>query len=329
MAFPLMDDGTGGPGRSRGDGALPPHPYTPECPHCQLLRLPPVGASPIALDPFSGMIGVELDGRYRLEAPLAHGAMAGVYRATQLRTGDQVAIKVLSYSDDDPVALRRFRREAEITSSLRHPNIVAVLDFGSTPEGIYFIVMELLEGEVLAALLRERERLDAALTLHITLQCVAALATVHDAGIIHRDLKPTNVFLSGEPPCVKLLDFGMSKLDESQSALTGKSAILGSMGYMSPEQAAGRSSEVDRRSDVYALAALTYRMLTGRAPFTGKSLGEICEAVIKGELVPPSRLTPLPAAVDGVLCKALAKRPDDRHPDMQAFGRELQAAFAR
>jgi serine/threonine-protein kinase len=291
------------------------------------VRLPPVGASPLGAH--DALVGHELGGRYRIEGPVGQGAMGGVYAATRLKDGARVAVKVLTYGDDDPVALRRFRREIEVCTRLKHPNLVAVTDFGATDDGIYFLVMELLEGEPLATLLANGRRLAPPLVRRIAAQCVSALEAVHAAGIVHRDLKPTNVFVTGggEHPTVKILDFGLSKLGEAQTALTGKSAVLGALGYLSPEQASGRSAEVDDRADVYGLAAVVYRMLTGRAPFVGGSLAEICDRVIHADPPPPSSLAPLPPGVDAVLLRALAKRPEDRHPDVTAFGEDLTGAL--
>ena len=305
----------------------PPHP--PADPLENLLGerdMPPAGATP-----FSVGEDMVLDGKYRLDRELGRGAMGVLYRALDLRKGEQVAVKVLHWWEENPVALRRFRREAEIASRLDHPNVVTLRDFGRTSENIYYTVMELLEGEDLATRLRGDKRFDdLAVVNSIVQQCASALQAVHDAGVVHRDLKPSNVYLNeeGGPPKVKLIDFGISKLLDAESSLTGRGTVLGGMGYMSPEQALGRAASVDHRADVYALAAITYRMLTGSPPFVETTLTDMVDAIARAAPRPPSELRQLPEAVDRVVLKSLGKTPDTRHATVKSFAEELETALA-
>lgn len=311
------------------------HPYTPECPHCQLQRalpgfsnskLPPVGSAPFA-------IGEEMlfGGRYALEQQLSMGGTGVVYRARDRQTNTDVAVKVLHWWDDDPTTLHRFRLEAELVRRVAHPNIVRVLDFGQTNDGDYYIVLELLEGEDLGTLLRRERRIDDVdVFLDMIGQCASALASVHAQNIVHRDLKPMNVFVCGtaRQPLIKLLDFGMSKLLDDAECVTSNHTIIGAMGYMSPEQALGRSSEVNMRADVYALGALAYRMLTGRPPFQASNLSELTQQVVKSIPRPPSELRAMPPQVDTALLRALSKQPDKRPATAVELSNQLKAAFA-
>ncbi len=273
--------------------------------------LPPVGETPFA-------VGAEqvLRGRYRIEERLRSGASGAVYRGSDVRTGRPVAIKIFQWWDDDPTSMHRFRREADVIRRLAHPHIVQLLDFGQTEDEVLFLVLELLEGEDLAQVLyRVGPLRDFAALTSMVAQLASALDAVHAKGIVHRDLKPTNVFVRGYPetPLVKLLDFGMSKLLDGASSVTGNNQIMGSMGYMSPEQVLGRSADVDPRADLYSLAAIVYRMLTGQAPFPHKTLAALSDAVLTDVPAPPSSLQPLPAAIDAVFARALAKSPEARY----------------
>ena len=242
--------------------------------------------------------------------------------------GKHVAVKVLldAAAGGDEM-LQRFRREAEIASRLGHPNIVEVLDFNTLPTGQPYIVLEYLQGETLAARLASgRLQLDEALA--ITRQIGSALQAAHRAGVVHRDLKPDNVFLCTPeedlPTKVKVLDFGISKIRGSQSLRTQDAILMGTPQYMSPEQATGKNTTVDARTDVFALGAIVYEMLGGQPAFAGGSLAEVVYRVVHGEPTPLRELAPaLPDNVLAAVERALQKDPDARPQDVGAFILEL------
>ena len=260
---------------------------------------------------------------YRITSPLGVGGMGSVFAAEHLRLpGKRVAIKVLHTTMATAEILARFRREAEIASRIGHPNIVEVLDFNTLPTGEPFLVMELLSGESLAARLR-RGRPPEKATLDIARQIGSALDAAHRMEVVHRDLKPDNVFLcprdvDGElRDHVKVLDFGISKIRNSATVLTQDAAILGTPFYMSPEQASGKNQEIDGRTDIFALGAIVFEMLTGVTAFPGDSIPAVIFQVVFQPH--PSILSLAPtvnprvvAAVD----RALAKNPAERFATM-------------
>jgi serine/threonine-protein kinase len=252
-----------------------------------------------------------------------------VWRARHLRLPDkQVAVKFLLNEDNNAELLARFRREAEVTSKLGHPNIVGVMDFNVLPSGMPYIVLEYLEGESLTARI-ERGPVPLQEALAITRQIASALHAAHKIGVVHRDLKPDNVFLVPSESggvVAKVLDFGISKMRDNVSVKTQESTILGTPQYMSPEQANGKSSEVDARSDLWALGTIVYEMLTGHAAFQGESMTTLLVAVL---VTPSPSLRGQPGVPDHVadaLDRALAKDPADRQPDVPSFIAELTGA---
>lgn len=256
---------------------------------------------------------------YRLEALIGRGGMGEVYAASHLRLpGKQVAIKFLHPEVSDADILARFRREAEIASRLGHPNIVTVLDFNSLPDGTPYLVLEYLVGETLADALA-RGPLALERTFTIARQVGSALAAAHRAGVVHRDLKPHNIFLVpteiegriGET--AKVLDFGISKIRGSQTVKTQDSALLGTPQYMAPEQAMGQHDSVDGRTDIFALGAILYEMLTGQAAFGGASIPEVVFKVVYE--APPPLATHAPGVPPHVIAaveRAMAKKADER-----------------
>jgi serine/threonine-protein kinase len=258
-------------------------------------------------------------GAYQIVAPLGAGGMGEVYRATDLRLGRDVAVKVVSARlMGDPDALARLEREARTVAALSHPNIVALYDFGRE-HGIVFAVMELLEGEPLERSLAT-ERLSWRRALEIGVSVADALASAHAKGLVHRDLKPANIFIT-QDGLVKLLDFGLAKQDPFRStsqtagstspAETEPGAILGTIAYMSPEQVRGESA--DHRTDIFSLGCVLYEMLTRRRPFPGATPAETLAAILRdqpSELAAPDRQMPL--RVDGVVRRCLEKNPDQR-----------------
>ncbi len=264
---------------------------------------------------------------YLVERELGRGGMGVVYLALEERLGRRVALKVLLPSlSADPAFRARFEREARIAASLEHPHVVPVYDFGTAGESL-FIAMRYVPGHDLATELRGGRALEPERVARIVADVASALDAAHHAGLVHRDVKPANVLLTGQgdDEHAYLSDFGLTREAASESGLTGTGEWLGTIDYAAPEQfSLGR---VDARTDVYALACLAFHGLVGRVPYGGGT-----PATIHGHLnvEPPTasdQVTGLPAQVDAVLARGLAKSPDDRHPSAGDFARDLTAAI--
>jgi serine/threonine-protein kinase len=270
--------------------------------------------------------GRTLRDTYALGALLGSGGMGEVYKATHLRTQREVAVKLLhAHFVDDAHVLSRFRREAEITGRLGSAHIVQVLDVDED-EGQPFLVLELLQGESLAARLKANGRVSLEQTIDIVDQIASALDLAHAAGVVHRDLKPENVFLCDAT--AKLLDFGVSKI--RGSAITQDVAVLGTPDYMSPEQAAGGALEVEASSDVFSLGGMVYTMLTAQRPFVADTVPGLLRAICDREPTPiGDHVRDLPPEVIAVVGKAMAKSPTDRFATAGDFARELRGAAGR
>ncbi len=276
---------------------------------------------PAAADVTALREGVLVADKYRLVVPRGEGAMGSVWSAVHITLGSQVAIKFLHgsvASSSEPRA--RFEREAKLAARLgeasRH--ITRVMDHGVTAEGTPFLVMEPLKGEGLDRRLKRDRRLPMALIAKITSHLCRALNVAHGAGVVHRDLKPANVFLCESQDesdvFVKLLDFGVAKatLENEENQTTRAGALIGTPNYMSPEQIVGDSA-VDSRSDLWAVAAIVYRMAVGRAPFGSGALSELAMRIVSTEPPTPTQLAPdLPQEFDLWVKKGLAKKPDQR-----------------
>ena len=277
-------------------------------------------------EPAQGQI---IAGKYRIESLIGHGGMGSVWRARHESLDMPVAIKFMgAHTAGDVEARQRFEREARALASLRTPNIVQVLDHGIDDDAPY-IVMELLEGEDLSARMAARRRLPLDEVSRILSQTARALRRAHEAGITHRDLKPSNVFLAqvdGEE-VVKVLDFGVAKLAAVGALgdqLTKVGTLLGSPGYMSPEQARGK--DVDFRSDLWALAVIVFRAVTGVKPFAGDSIAElVIKLCIDPRPVATRIAADLPPEVDRFFEKAFAAEPQDRFQSAV----EMATAFAQ
>jgi len=258
-------------------------------------------------------------GAYHIVSPLGAGGMGEVYRATDTRLGRDVAVKVVSGRlMDDPNALARLEREARTVAALSHPNIVALYDFGRE-NGIVFAVMELLEGESLERHLAS-EHTSWRRALEIAVSVADGLGSAHGKGLVHRDLKPANIFITRDG-LIKLLDFGLAKEDPFRStsqtgsgigaAETEPGAILGTVGYMSPEQV--RGERADHRTDLFSLGCVLYEMLTRRRPFRGETPAETLAAILRDQ---PSALAAgdrqIPPRVETVVRRCLEKNPDHR-----------------
>jgi serine/threonine protein kinase len=282
-------------------------------------------------EPGAALVGAVLANSYEITRLIGQGGMGTVYEGRQMRLGQRVAIKVMSADlSANREALARFRREAEVTSQIRHPHIVHVYDFGSTRTGQPFLVMEYLDGEDLDHRIARLGRLSVGPAVHIVKQTAAALAATHSKGIVHRDLKPANIFLlelEGEAEFVKIVDFGISKVKAATTKLTRSSVVMGTPDYMSPEQARGKVDEIDHRTDQWALAAITYEMLCGRAPFAGEDVASVLYQVTREEPQPLSaRVRGVPLELERAVGRALSKRASDRYPSITAFSRALEEA---
>ncbi|MBK8480044.1 MAG: phosphate/phosphite/phosphonate ABC transporter substrate-binding protein [Proteobacteria bacterium] len=274
-----------------------------------------------------------LDEKYRLGRLLGEGGMGAVYEAEHTGLGTRVAVKLLNENFvADPRAILRFRREARAAAAIRHENIVAVYDTGTTSQGVPFLVMELLDGESLSAFLRRERATQPTVAAAVTCQLLAGLAAAHASGVIHRDLKPGNILLARMPNglrVVKILDFGISKFhtDALATDLTAQGAVVGTPRFMSPEQARGEA-DIDARADLYAVGVLLYRMVTGRLPFGGATQPEVLAAIVNGNLVAPRQLRPsIPEALEHVILKALAGDRAQRYQTAGEFLAELQRAM--
>ncbi len=272
---------------------------------------PPLGPD----DGGERLVGRVLAGRYRIERMLGAGGMGTVYRARHVHMRKTVAVKVLHREMTHlPEVVARFEREAVAAANIEHPNVAAATDFGRLENDSFYLVLEYIEGQSLTERLDREGVFPPPLALHIVRQIADALATAHAAGVVHRDLKPDNVMLverDGDPGFVKVLDFGIAKVDMTggdQQALTKLGSIFGTPDYMAPEQAAGRA--VDGRADLYALGIMLYQMLVGRTPFQDDDM----VVVLTRQLTAPPE--PLPDDIDpalqAIVARLLAKSPDDR-----------------
>jgi serine/threonine protein kinase len=246
-------------------------------------------------------------GRYRLVERIGGGVNTHVFAAYDEGFDRTVALKFMAAEmQDEREARERFYREARITASLRHPNIVSVLDIGEDV-GRPFIVMELLKGQPLGDHLRATAAADVKTIVELIIQLYEGLQTAHAQGAIHRDVKPSNCFVQ-DNGVLKILDFGLARLHAS--TLTAGGTVMGTPAYMSPEQAEGR--QVDERSDIFSAAGVSYFMLSGRAPFEGPDLPRTILALLHDDPAPITEVA-VPGALWDVLSKAFAKSPDNRY----------------
>ena len=269
-------------------------------------------------------------GRYALRRRIGKGGMGEVWAAWHRGLEREVALKILRLSEEtDELAAARFEREVRLSSGLTHPNTVRVFDSGTTDDGLLYYAMELLEGMSLGELVKDRGAMPAAHAVYMVTQAARALAEAHDAGIVHRDVKPENLFVTsagGEGDFVKVLDFGIARAaSEGAHQLTQTGAVAGTPATMSPEVIIG--GEATPASDVYGLGAVLYFTLTGRHPFKGEVAATTLPAHLNDAPVPPSQRAKehVPADVDALVLRALAKKPEDRYADGRAFADALAA----
>ncbi len=269
-------------------------------------------------------------GRYRLKRRLASGGMGDVWVAYHPSLKRDVAVKILKldHLERSQSALARFEREARATAELAHPNTIRVFDYGVTEDGLWYYVMELLEGETLAQHVDRLGPLPPSRAIHIIGQAARALGEAHERGIVHRDVKPENLFLTslgGEHDFVKVIDFGIAKLESVDGTMTGAGWVMGTPAYMSPEVAMGDSA--DARSDVYALGQVLYFLLCGRPAFQGDNVAALVFAQVNEKVVPPSYFLgrQLPTDLEAVVLRALQKEPGERFANAAEFALALSS----
>jgi eukaryotic-like serine/threonine-protein kinase len=269
--------------------------------------------------------GQVLVGRYALGAMLGSGGMGQVYRARDRVLERTVAVKVLSAAATDDLELvARFGREARAAAALHHPNIVAVFDSGADGD-LQYLVMEYVEGQSLAGLLRREGVLEPRRAAEVGRQVCLALAAAHAAGLVHRDIAPGNVLVD-PAGLVKVADFGIAKL-AAATTMTGDGMVLGTAAYLAPEQAQGRP--VDGRSDLYGLGCVLYELVTGAPPFAGDSPVAVAARQVTEQPVPPSDRNPrVGVALEAVVLTALAKDPADRYQSAAAMAQDLDRGIA-
>jgi serine/threonine protein kinase len=278
-------------------------------------------------DPELPSIGTVIGQKYRIESVIGEGGMGVVFAAIHEKLGQPVAIKMLLPALARlPELVTRFEREARAAAQLRHRNSARVIDVDETTNGIPYMVMERLHGRDLETELEERGKLDISEAVHFVVEACSAMAEAHSRGIVHRDLKPSNLFLSEEADgttCIKVLDFGISKVQSDDGRITSTAHQMGTPLYMSPEQVRS-AKNVDARTDVWSLGVILYELLTGETPFKGSTAG--IGAAIVGDAVPLLRsLRPeIPEAVEAAVAKSMAKSAADRFASM----REMIAALA-
>ncbi len=281
------------------------------------------------------MIGQRVN-NYEIVSLLGQGGMGSVYAATHPVLDRKVAVKFLKreFAEDKPL-VERFFNEARAASSIRHPNIIEIIDVGLMPDGLPYILMEHLDGETLSKRIERAGRLSVAEALQIFSGAAGALEAAHTRGIVHRDLKPDNLYLvpdSANPGLdrVKVLDFGIAKLRKELSGGSYKTqtgSIMGTPPYMSPEQCMGITGEIDHRTDIYAMAIILYEMLCGGPPFVGEGFGEVLMKHMTQVPVPPSQHNPeIPPHVEAAILRALAKKRDERFANLAEFQLALGVA---
>jgi serine/threonine-protein kinase len=276
--------------------------------------------------------GEIVGGRYRIERYLGGGGMAAVYKATHEGLDQPVALKVVSRAVRElPGCSARFIREARAATKLKGEHIVRVFDVGTTDQGTPYFAMELLEGKDLNELLESGTKPSVEEAIDYILQAAEALAEVHGLGIVHRDLKPANLFVTRGAdgrPCLKLIDFGISRIDQPLSpkdalSLTSPDVVMGSPRYMPPEQMESAAA-ADTRSDIWGLGAILYELLCGDAPFDGESLMAIYASVVRSPPPLPSSINPaVPAELDAVILKCLSVDPAGRFADVAELANAL------
>jgi eukaryotic-like serine/threonine-protein kinase len=307
------------------------------CPKCDreyddATKFCPTDGSTLRSAAGEDIIGSVIADRYHVIRKLGEGGMGQVYLAEHVKMGRMSAIKVMTQAlANDTDAVGRFNREAANASKISHPNIAAIYDFGETPDGLIYLAMEFVEGESLTKMCEALGALDPPRAAEIARQVASALEAAHERGIVHRDLKPDNIMISRSRdggPLVKVVDFGIAKAAEGAGQkVTRTGLVVGTPEYMSPEQLTGDT--LDGRSDLYALALVTFNMLTGMLPFTGQTTQEALLKRLTDRPLSLSEARPdlvWPPALQAVLDRALSRLASDRYQHASEFGDAIVAA---
>jgi len=265
-----------------------------------------------------------IDNRYKIIKSIGEGGMANVYLAFDTILEREVAVKILRGDlSDDEKFIRRFQREANSASSLRHPNIVEMYDVGED-DGKYFIVMEYVDGKTLKGLIKKRGPLNLSESIDIMLQLTSGIACAHDSYIIHRDIKPQNVMIL-EDGRVKITDFGIA-MAVNNNELTQTNSVMGSVHYLPPEQASGSGSTI--KSDIYSLGILMFELLTGKVPFKGENAVEIAIKHMKDQIPSVCKInSSIPQSVENIILKACAKNPKNRYESASEMYEDLKTCL--
>ena len=285
----------------------------------------------------TNLVGRELDGRYMIERKVGEGGMSFVYLATDIATKERYAIKVLSHAlSHDQNAMQRLKREASLGMRLAHANCCHIIRMGETQDGLVYVVMPFVSGEILSDRNNRLGTLPIEEVTRFVTEIAAGLFVAHELKIVHRDLKPENIMIcksdDGSERAV-VMDFGLAKerrADAELQKLTATGIILGTPEFMSPEQLRGKP--LDPRTDIYSLGLMTYEMLTGKLPFTGRTQQEMMIARLRNEPVPLRQARPdldLPEAIEKVLAKSMQRNPDDRYTNAPEFAAAFSAAAGR
>ncbi|MBI4853979.1 MAG: protein kinase [Acidobacteria bacterium] len=309
-----------------------------QCPKCKKAFPPeksfcPYDGSALINASQVDFVSFQIDNKYQIDEKIGEGTTGTIYKATHLQLQAPVAIKLMRKDlVNNPTAVERFRREAYAAMKIRHPNAIAVTDFGITSDDLVYVVMEFLVGISLSERLKEKPRLSILEANNVIQQICAVLNVAHKRGIVHRDLKPDNIFLHKEDgqEIVKVVDFGIAKLIQvldgiNASDITGMGSVIGTPHYISPEQCTARA--VDPRSDIYSVGIILYRILTGMLPFDGPNSIAVIYKQVTEIPTPLYEVCPdIPPIINAVVSHALEKDPDKRPQDITTFARELSAA---
>ncbi|HEY1551597.1 MAG TPA: serine/threonine-protein kinase, partial [Kofleriaceae bacterium] len=312
------------------DSIVPNEWYCPTCEQQFALgdRCPSDGTRLVKVTPRADpLLGRDLEGRYTIVEKLGEGGMGAVYRGTQHSVGREVAIKVITPSlVSQTEVIKRFLREAKLASRLSHPNAVAVLDFGQTADGVFYLAMELVKGRTLDDVFRADGVFRPERVVRIGTQICDALAGAEALKIVHRDLKPSNIMvLAGTRDLIKVLDFGLAKSvapDSAATTMTGSGALLGTPAFMPPELALGQPC--DGRADLYSLGCILYLLAVGQLPFTSNNVHELL-AAHASERAP--RVRDVPDALADVIARLLEKDPAARYETAAETQAALDAAI--
>jgi len=308
-----------------------------QCPKCKKAfpsekSFCPYDGSALANASQTDFVSFQIDSKYQIDEKIGEGTTGTIYKATHLQLQAPVAVKLMRRDlVNNPTAVERFRREAYAAMKIRHPNAIAVMDFGITSDELVYVVMEFLVGCSLSERLKEKGRFSVIEANNVIQQICAVLNVAHKRGIVHRDLKPDNIFIHKEDgqEIVKVVDFGIAKLIQvldgmSASDLTGMGSVIGTPHYISPEQCTARA--VDPRSDIYSVGIILYRILTGKLPFEGPNSIAVIYKQVTEMPQPINEICPdIPPLINAVVMHALEKDPDRRPKDITTFARELSA----